>query len=124
VCHRRGLEGGSTGPDLTSVGQRFGVRDLVEAIVEPSRVISDQYRVSLVETRDGRTLSGRVVSRDGRRLRLAENLMRPGQSVEIALEQVARVQAVPVSTMPSGLLDPLNSDEVRDLLAFLAESGE
>jgi putative heme-binding domain-containing protein len=80
--------------------------------------------VSLVETRDGRTLSGRVVSRDERRLLLAENLMRPGQSVEIPLEQVARVQPVPVSTMPSGLLDPLNPEEVRDLLAFLALSVE
>jgi putative heme-binding domain-containing protein len=123
LCHRLGLDGGSTGPDLSALGQRFDAREILESILEPDRTISDQYRVSLVETRDGRTLSGRIVSRDERRLRIAENLMRPGQSVEIPADAIRRVRPVPVSTMPSGLLDSLGPEEVRDLVAYLLATG-
>jgi len=62
VCHRFGADGGATGPDLTQAGGRFQVRDLVEAIVEPSKVVSDQYRASIVQTADGRVVTGRIVS--------------------------------------------------------------
>ena len=43
VCHRFGGEGGATGPDLTQAAGRFGPKDLAEAILQPSKVISDQY---------------------------------------------------------------------------------
>jgi cytochrome c553 len=36
ICHRVGGEGGATGPDLSQVAGRFGVKDLAEALVEPS----------------------------------------------------------------------------------------
>ena len=68
VCHRFGGEGGATGPDLTQAAGRFGVKDLVEAIVEPSRVVSDQYRASVIATDTGQTVSGRVVSESADRL--------------------------------------------------------
>ena len=42
-CHRIGNEGGSLGPDLTSVGNRFGARDLLVAIIEPQKAVSDQF---------------------------------------------------------------------------------
>jgi mono/diheme cytochrome c family protein len=42
-CHRVGTEGGSIGPDLTSAGSRFGRHDLLEAILEPQKFVSDQY---------------------------------------------------------------------------------
>jgi mono/diheme cytochrome c family protein len=43
ACHRFNNEGGAQGPDLTVAAGRFSVRDLLESIVEPSKVISDQY---------------------------------------------------------------------------------
>lgn len=44
-CHRTGGEGGALGPDLTSVTRRFTRRDLFEAIVDPTRAVSDQYQL-------------------------------------------------------------------------------
>ena len=38
-CHRFDNEGGAQGPDLTSVAGRFSQRDLLESVVEPSKVI-------------------------------------------------------------------------------------
>ena len=54
VCHRFGEEGGGVGPDLTAVAGRFGVRDLLEAIVEPSKVISDQYAAITIAKKEAR----------------------------------------------------------------------
>ena len=42
-CHRFGTEGGSLGPDLTAVANRFGRRDLLEAMIEPQKAVSDQF---------------------------------------------------------------------------------
>jgi len=123
LCHRLGGEGGSTGPDLSALGERFSVPDILDTILDPSRTIADQYRVHVIETRDGRTLSGRIVSRDGEVTRIAENLMRPGESVAIGNETIRRQRSVPVSTMPSGLVDVLNADELLDLLAYLVSGG-
>jgi putative heme-binding domain-containing protein len=124
ACHRIGGAGSAIGPDLSGLGQRFTVRDILEAIVEPSRTISDQYRMLLVQTTDGRTYSGRVISRDETTVHLATNLLRPGQSEAIPSAAIASTQVMPVSTMPSGLLNPLNETEVLDLLAYLVSGGD
>ena len=42
-CHRIFGAGGIIGPDLTGAGGRFSPMDLLEAIIEPSKQISDQY---------------------------------------------------------------------------------
>src|SRR5204862_2921802 len=65
ACHRFNNEGGGTGPDLTQVVTRFGARDLLESIIEPSKVISDQYAAIVVTLTDGRTISGRIVNLNG-----------------------------------------------------------
>ncbi|HUF63128.1 MAG TPA: c-type cytochrome [Verrucomicrobiales bacterium] len=124
VCHRFRGEGGSSGPDLSTIGQRFTIRDLLEATIHPSRAISDQYRVVLLETGDGRSFSGRMLSRDENAIRLATDLMRPGKSLEIANAEIRRVTPVPVSTMPSGLVNALNHRELRNLFAYLIRSEE
>ena len=43
-CHRRGSAGGVVGPDLSSVGSRFSRRDILTSILDPSRVVAEQYR--------------------------------------------------------------------------------
>src|SRR5205823_10024583 len=50
-CHKFGDEGGGAGPDLTGVGSRFQPVDVLESILLPSKVISDQYQTTeLVKT--------------------------------------------------------------------------
>src|SRR5262249_55696022 len=61
-CHPFDNEGGSAGPDLTLASGRFSVRDLLESIVEPSKVISDQYAATKFTLSDGRFVVGRIVN--------------------------------------------------------------
>jgi hypothetical protein len=58
-CHRLEGAGGIVGPDLTGAARRFNTHDLLEAAIEPSRVISDRYRASRLALNDGRLMTGR-----------------------------------------------------------------
>ena len=121
-CHRLGGLGGNIGPDLTSVRNKFDDRYLTEAIIHPSKDISDQYGSSVVILEDGRVLEGLLVE--------------GGEEVTVypsdpdAPPVVARKDAVletepsKVSQMPAGLLDPLSAEEVRDLLAYVLAAGD
>jgi putative heme-binding domain-containing protein len=123
LCHRFNGEGGAIGPDLTTVGQRFSVRDILEAIINPSKAIPDQFQIMTIELAEGRALSGRIVSRDSDSVRIATDLMRPTKAAAIPAESIRRIRPEPVSTMPPGLLNPLNEDELRDLIAYLVGEG-
>jgi putative heme-binding domain-containing protein len=119
VCHRYGGDGGATGPDLTQAGGRFQVPDLVEALVEPSRVVSDQYRASVVQTTDGRVVTGRIVAESPDTITLVSDPEDATKVVQIARSEIEAITASPTSLMPAGLLDQLNEDEVLDLVAYV-----
>jgi putative heme-binding domain-containing protein len=123
LCHRFNGQGSTVGPDLSALGQRFTLRDILDSTLNPSKAISDQYRVAMVTTTSGRTHSGRIVSQDAESIQMATNLMRPTQAMAIDAREVEAVHWVPVSTMPSRLLNTLNEDELLDLLAYLISGG-
>jgi putative heme-binding domain-containing protein len=124
VCHRFNGEGGATGPDLTQLAGRFSLKDLVESIVEPSKVIADQYRASVVTTASGKSYTGRVVSETKEKLVIVTDPEDSTKVVELKKADVEEVRPSPVSLMPEGLLKPLNEDEVLDLLAYLLSRGD
>ena len=83
ACHRFGVDGGGVGPDLTAVAGRFNVRDLLESIVEPSKVISDQYAAVSIATKDGRVVTGRVGNLFGDSLSVIEDMFDPGRATNV-----------------------------------------
>jgi len=124
VCHRFGGDGGATGPDLTQLAGRFTVKDLTEAIMDPSKVISDQYKGSTVLTKSGLAVSGRIVSESETSVTVLTNPEDPTKITEIQKTEVEEIQPANVSIMPADLLKTLNEDEVLDLLAYLLSRGE
>ena len=63
------------------------------------------------------------MSRDDQTTRIATDLMRPTEATSAPTSSILRTRAEPVSTMPSGLLDALNEEELLDLVAYL-KTGE
>jgi len=123
VCHRFGGDGGATGPDLTQLAGRFILKDLTEAIVDPSKVISDQYKASVVQTNSGKTITGRVVSETKDSLLIVTNPEDSTATVEVKKADIDEIHPSPTSLMPKDLLKTLNETEVLDLLAYLLSRG-
>lgn len=126
VCHRSGGRGGVSGPDLTSLAARFSPRDALVSIVDPSKVIDEKYQNVSLALKDGRIVVGRVVPGDYRSsdIKLVPNLLEADKTVTVSKHEVAQHQPSPVSPMPSGLLNTLSQEEIRDLLAYLMSGGK
>jgi putative heme-binding domain-containing protein len=123
ACHRFRDEGGSVGPDLTGVAGRFSVHDLIEAIVEPSKVISDQYAAIVIRKKDGAVVRGRVANLNGPVVQVVEDMLEPGKFTRIRREDIDSIENAKVSMMPPGLLNRLQPEEIQDLVAFLLSRG-
>jgi putative heme-binding domain-containing protein len=121
ACHRFGSEGGAAGPDLTSLSGRFTIRDIAEAIIEPDKVISDQYAFDLITRADGSQLSGKILEEKDEKWIIATNPFDMGQTIEIERNDIKSVRPSPVSPMPPGMINRLNEEELKDLLAYLLD---
>jgi len=124
VCHRFGGDGGATGPDLSQVAGRFGLKDLAESIVEPSKVVSDQYKASVISTTDEKTITGKIVSDTNGKYTVILDPEDSTKVVELKKEDVAAVKPSNISLMPEKLIDGLNETEVLDLLAYMLSRGD
>jgi putative heme-binding domain-containing protein len=125
ACHRFDNEGGTwAAPDLTMVSARFNVRDLLESIVEPSKVISDQFAATTFTLKDGRILTGRVVNMQGANMQVMTDMLNPTALTGVNVNNVESMQLSSISPMPNGLLDAFHEDEILDLLAYLLSRGD
>lgn len=115
-CHRFGDRGEGAGPDLTTVSQRFQRKEILESILYPSQVISDQYASRSITTTDGRVFTGMAApAGDGAIVVLQAN----AEKVLIPKDEIAEVVRSKKSAMPDELLNKLTIEEVADLFAFL-----
>jgi putative heme-binding domain-containing protein len=126
ACHRFASEGGSFGPDLSGLAGRFSAKDLLESVVDPSKVISDQYQAVVIRKTDGQIVTGRIINLSGDGMTVNTDMLNPGQggSTGVRRSDIEEMQPSKTSMMPNGLLDTMNEQEVLDLLAFLLSRGE
>ena len=118
-CHRFGAIGKDVGPDLTTLTSRFKRRDILESILWPSKIISDQYQAEMIELTDGGVVTGMLVRENATALliRTGEN---PDKPVVVTKARVANRVTSTISLMPEGLIEPLPHDEIANLLAFVS----
>lgn len=121
-CHRMAGEGGAIGPDLSTAAKKFSIADLADAIIEPSKVISDQYGSQQVVTSDGKVLVGRAVE-IGNEL-YVYTIDADAKPIVLAKEDIETVTPSKLSQMPAALVDTLNAEELKDLFAYLLASGD
>lgn len=121
-CHRFGDTGGAVGPDLTAISSRFGRREVLESILEPSKTLSDQYQNEVFSTGSGKTVTGRVVDETKDSIAVQPDALDPAR-VLIRKDDLERRVPSKLSPMPANLADVLTRDEVLDLLAYLESGG-
>ncbi len=114
-CHKLFGEGGEVGPDLTGY-ERDNALYWMENIIDPSAVIREEYTTFVIETTDGRTLTGIVAGRDGRTVTLRDL---EGRTTRLDRARIEDMRASPTSLMPEGQLATLKDQQARDLFAYL-----
>ena len=121
-CHRFAGEGGANGPDLTGAGNRFSPTDMLEAILQPSKVVSDQYLTTELVTK-GDILVGRIENEDESSVTIRTHPLAP-EAVVVKKGEVKERRPSKLSMMPEGLVDILRKEEVLDLIAYVRSGGK
>ncbi|MBI5772059.1 MAG: c-type cytochrome [Verrucomicrobia bacterium] len=120
ACHAIGGAGGKVGPDLTSIGASAPTDYLVESLLYPNAKVKEGFHSVVLSTKDGRDLSGMIVSETASLITLRDAT---NQEISVPAANVARRTSVG-SLMPAGLVDNLLPDERLDLVKFLAQLGK
>ena len=123
ACHRYGDLGGMIGPDLTAVATRFKRQDILESSTEPSKVLSEQYMNTAIETTGGKVVIGRIVDETSEKVVLRPNPLQT-DTVTVAKSEIESRSLSKTSPMPAGLLNTFTKEEILDLLAYLESLGD
>lgn len=119
-CHRVGHQGGTIGPDLTSIGSQRTADEIAESLLWPKRTVKPEYVAWDVATDDGLVLRGYVVSEDAQALRLTETAS--GEIRSLPKSSISERSEIG-TLMPDGLMAGMSSDERRDVLRLLLDLG-
>ena len=122
-CHTMQGEGGSIGPDLSQLGTRFTTKDMLESILDPNKVVSDQFAATVFSMKDGGSIVGRLTNEDPDKYYVSQNPFAPQTLREIPKKDVISTKLSKVSLMMPGLINSLNNEELKDLLAYLMAGG-
>ena len=116
----KAIEGKGGGPDLSNVVKRFRRREILEAIMYPSKVISDQYQSVVVDLKNNDTQSGLLAGETDTTLTL---ITPTGEKIDINKADIAERRPSTVSIMPEGLLETMNLSDLVDLILFLEKGS-
>ncbi len=113
-CHKLYGEGGEIGPDITG-SNRNNLDYLLTNMLDPNAEIPNDYRTTILRTKDNRVLVGVIRRSEGQSVTIAT----PAEVVTVAKRDVAAIDPQKFSMMPEGLVLALKEDELRDLVAYL-----
>ncbi|HWE40543.1 MAG TPA: PVC-type heme-binding CxxCH protein [Isosphaeraceae bacterium] len=113
-CHTLFGQGGKVGPELTGA-QRSSLAYILENVIDPSATVASSYRMATIALADGRVLNGIVGDRNGPTIAIQT----PTERLLVPRSDIEEFRPSDLSLMPEGLLDPLQPDQVRDLIGYL-----
>lgn len=119
VCHRHKEKGNDVGPNLGTV-QAWTPDQLLTNILDPNREVSPNFALYLVETQDGRSLSGLIASEAAGNLTLKRA---DGGTEQVRRAEIKSLSSPGVSLMPEGLEAAITPAQMADLIAFLTRRG-
>ena len=115
-CHSVDGTASKAGPDLFAVGDKFGRRDLVDAVLIPSATISPGYGTTIIETKGGDEFQGVLKQATALEVQL---MGADGKLVSIVATDIKAQRGSSVSLMPEGLQAGLSFQEFTDLTEYL-----
>src|SRR5690606_3171026 len=105
ACHQSGGEGGIVGPDLAGIAERLDVAAMLTEIIEPSKVINENYKPWYIELKDFTDVTGLVTEENDDHIVVVQNPLENSEGIKIARKDISRMTTSELSTMPVGLLN-------------------
>ncbi|MCF6284253.1 MAG: c-type cytochrome, partial [Candidatus Hydrogenedentes bacterium] len=119
TCHQVGDEGGLVGPNLLDVATRLEPAAMLTELFEPSKVINEQYQPWLIELDDFDEVYGLITKQDEKSVHVIVNPLVSADATEISRDRITEMTAATTSTMPTGLLNNYEKEDILDLMAYL-----
>jgi len=113
-CHKLYGEGAEVGPDLTGVG-RSSLDALLANVIDPNQIVGKGYENVEIETKDGRSVSGRMVENTETRIKL---LSAGPKEEEVAKSEIASMRVSELSVMPEAL-EQMPDADFRNLMLYI-----
>lgn len=120
-CHQFNGTGQGIGPELTSIANRFSIREMIEATIDPHKSVAPRYRAQTLLTDSGQQITGLVIDEKERPLMV----MTPdGRRITVERNEVENIRTSELSHMPERLLDNLSLSQISDLFAYLTHGRQ
>lgn len=115
-CHKVGEQGGAVGPELTRIGKKLNRSQLLESLLQPSKIIDPKFASWMVQMESGKVFSGLLIERSD-----SVVVLRDAQTKEhrLATSEIEEMFRMRVSLMPERALRDLTAQQAADLLAWL-----
>ena len=120
-CHKVNNEGGSVGPDLSTIGDTYNKEYLINTLLEPSANIPPGYSTTIIVTTEGVMHTGILKSVSAEEIQLSST---NGSIVKISVDEIDHRRASQVSVMPEGIEDLISKREFLDLITYLQNLRE
>ncbi|MBD0295667.1 MAG: c-type cytochrome [Flavisolibacter sp.] len=117
-CHKVGTEGSAIGPELTSIGRKFDKTELLDAIINPSAAIVFGYEPWLINTKDGASLYGFLISENKQAVVLKDVA---GQKHVIPVAKINTKKKQDKSLMPDPVNNGLTDQDLADVAEYLLQ---
>ncbi len=118
-CHVMYGVGQNLGPDLTG-SNRANLDYLLENIVDPSAVMANEYRQTIVRTEDGQIITGILKAETENVL----SIQTPEALVSLPKNEIEERRISEKSMMPEDQLQPFTPHEIRSLIAYLRDTKQ
>jgi putative heme-binding domain-containing protein len=117
ACHKVGNgEGQDYGPNMHEVGKRLTRFKIVESIIDPNAEVDQKYLSTKIDTLDGKSISGLVISDDKRTVVIFDGK----EKKSIPVEDIEKRTVLKQSSMPEGQAATMSAGEFLDLVEYLA----
>ena len=117
TCHSVNGNGARVGPSLTDIGAVRRSNELERSLLEPDAEIRAENRSVRAVTRDGATITGRLLNQDSFSLQLLDAAN--DRLVSVAKSNLREYAVLRNSPMPS-YRDKLSPQELADVVSYLA----
>ena len=116
ACHKLFGEGGTIGPDLTGSGRK-DLHYILENVIDPSAIVSKDFQLVSVKTKDNRVISGTIAEEN----KDTVTIKTVNDKIIIQRSNIDSLQKSQQSMMPEGLFNILNKNDLRDLIKYLQQ---